>query len=82
LRKIRFECPGCGEKFHKWGHLQSFDENKIKHILEEKGFKIVSIKALPLSGMARHPFLKYFSWIFKKIGKFQPTNLFVICENG
>lgn len=44
--------------------------------------EIIRLARKYVTGMARHPFLKYFSWIFKKIGKFQPTNLFVICENG
>ena len=26
-------CPKCGEKFHRWGHIQSFNENKINSIL-------------------------------------------------
>jgi SAM-dependent methyltransferase len=81
IEKNTIECPKCGECFHRWGHLQSFDEDGMTEILENNGFKIIKISALPLGSMARHPFLKYFSWIFKKIGKFQPTNLFVISEN-
>jgi len=82
IEKNKIECPKCGEKFHKWGHLQSFDENKMKHILEDKGFKIVGIKALPLSGMAKHRFLKHFKWLIQKAtGRFYPTNLFVISKN-
>lgn len=73
-------CPKCGEKFHRWGHLQFFDEIKIKSALESKGFKIVKIEALPLGSMARHPFLKYFKYFFQKVGHFLPTNLFVIVE--
>ncbi len=26
-------CPKCGEKFHKWGHIQSFDTERLKIIL-------------------------------------------------
>lgn len=82
IDKNKIECPKCGEHFHRWGHLQSFDEDRIKKILENNGFKIIKISALPLGAMARHRFLKYFSWLFQMVGKFQPTNLFVICENG
>ena len=73
-------CPNCGESFHRWGHLQSFDETKIKSILEGADFRIVKIRALPMGSMARHPFLKYFRWFFQKVGRFMPSNLFVISE--
>jgi len=75
-------CPKCGEKFHRVGHIQSFDETKIKNILEKRGFKIIKIQALPLGSMARHPFLKYSKWFFQRIGYFNPTNMFVVCRNG
>ena len=26
-------CPHCGEKFHRWGHLQSFDEARMRALL-------------------------------------------------
>lgn len=26
-------CPHCGEKFHRWGHLQSFDKARITALL-------------------------------------------------
>jgi len=27
-------CPKCGEKFHRWGHIQSFDKIKMAKLLE------------------------------------------------
>ncbi len=35
-------CPGCGQKFHKWGHKQQWDRQKTNHIFHN--FKILSIK--------------------------------------
>ncbi|AFL69157.1 class I SAM-dependent methyltransferase [Sulfurospirillum barnesii] len=29
-------CPDCGKKFHRWGHLQSFNERGLKKLLERK----------------------------------------------
>jgi len=29
-------CPCCGEKFHRWGHLQSFDESRLRALLSER----------------------------------------------
>jgi len=34
-------CPQCGEKFHRWGHIQSFDENKINSMLSQYFTNIV-----------------------------------------
>jgi SAM-dependent methyltransferase len=28
-------CPHCDEKFHRWGHLQSFDEGRIGALLSQ-----------------------------------------------
>jgi len=29
-------CPKCGEKFHRWGHIQSFDEARMSRFLGTK----------------------------------------------
>lgn len=26
-------CPDCGKRFHRWGHVQSFDQNAIRELL-------------------------------------------------
>jgi SAM-dependent methyltransferase len=36
-------CPHCGEKFHRWGHLQSFDEERMRALLS-KSFRVEVIK--------------------------------------
>lgn len=28
-------CPKCGEKFHKWGHIQSFTNERLKSLLSD-----------------------------------------------
>ena len=71
-------CPKCGAKFHKVGHMQVFDEKRIREILEKKGFEIIKIKCLPLGFMARRRFLKHF-WIFLEQFRFiNSNNLFVV----
>jgi SAM-dependent methyltransferase len=42
LTDNRVMCPHCGELFHRWGHLQSFSEERLRTILAEKfhGVKI------------------------------------------
>jgi len=81
LRQNIVVCPKCGARFHRVGHQQSFDERKIKEILESKEFKIIKIKALPLGSMARHSFLKHFWRIFNRFNLgFKPSNLFVVAQ--
>ncbi len=36
-------CPKCGEKFHRWGHIQLFDENRV-HFLFNKFFLNITCK--------------------------------------
>lgn len=28
-------CPDCGHKFHRWGHVQSFDKNRLNELLSQ-----------------------------------------------
>ena len=37
-------CPHCGERFHRWGHMQSFDKARLRTELEECKFAVVSLK--------------------------------------
>lgn len=42
-------CPHCGSVFHRWGHVQSFDKQSIRNLLESAGFKKISltVRAFP-----------------------------------
>jgi SAM-dependent methyltransferase len=71
-------CPDCGIKFHKVGHTQVFDEERIKTLLLGKGFKIEKLDVLPLSFMANHKFLKHFKVLFKKFGFINQFNMFIV----
>lgn len=44
-------CPDCGAVFHKWGHQQTFDEEKLKNLFCD--FKSVLIKKeiTPVQGL-------------------------------
>ncbi len=33
LKEQLVVCPKCGEKFHRWGHVQSFDKNRLNKLL-------------------------------------------------
>jgi hypothetical protein len=71
-------CPKCGTKFHRWGHMQVFDEGRMRKMLERRGFEILISKILPIGLMATHHFLKYSIPTLKKFGFFSQGNLFVI----
>jgi|SRR3989344_1884987 len=34
LREQMMVCPDCGHRFHRWGHVQSFDLNKMSITLQ------------------------------------------------
>lgn len=36
-------CPHCGESFHRWGHQQSFDEERIRALLSEH-FRVEAVQ--------------------------------------
>ncbi len=71
-------CPYCRKWFHKVGHVRTFDEIKIRQILEEKGFVIIKIESLPLGFISQHPFLKYFWKFFFRLGYLQHHTLFAL----
>ena len=34
-------CPKCGEQFHRWGHIQSFEEERLGLLLKNKFTHVV-----------------------------------------
>lgn len=36
-------CPNCGDVFHRWGHVQSFDEKKLQNLLSVY-FETISLR--------------------------------------
>ena len=38
LEPEKTSCPNCGAVFHRWGHEQSFNEEKLKKLLSGAGF--------------------------------------------
>lgn len=36
LKSQMVVCPKCGERFHRWGHLQRFDPERIGTVLAER----------------------------------------------
>ena len=78
LRQNMIVCPKCGVKFHRVGHMQVFDEKRMKEVLEKKGLKIIRIRILPIGFMATHKFLKHFRYLLEKFGFLSSGNLFAV----
>lgn len=58
---VEFQCTKCGE-MTTGGHINSFNESKLKSALEDVGFKVMSVRGY---GMAVVPFIDTFlscSW--------------------
>jgi len=80
LKQNMVTCPKCGTRFHRWLHVQIFDEHRIKSILENKGFKVVKLRILPIGFKVYHSYLNYFIIrLLKKLRIINPQEtLFVI----
>ncbi len=60
-------CPECGHQFHRYGHLQSFNQEKIRTILSGHGFKISFINVYALGAMAKVPLGRYIHFLLKRL---------------
>jgi len=78
LRQNMVVCPKCGTKFHRVGHMQVFDEERMREMLENRYFEIVEMKILPIGFMATHKFLKHFRYFLERFGFLSGGNLFVV----
>lgn len=43
LSENRSICPGCGNQFHRWGHVQSFDRRRMRELLVLHNFENIKI---------------------------------------
>ncbi len=80
LKQSIVGCPSCNVKFHRWGHLQSYDDNVISELFKRYGFTVVSLKILPLSLMAEHWLIRYFWKIFVAVGFVKVNDMFVVAR--
>lgn len=56
LRKAMVTCPECGCTFHRTGHCQVFDEDRIRSLFSDKGFRLIKIRKLNLGYMSMFRF--------------------------
>lgn len=60
-------CPECGHQFHRYGHLQSFNEERIRTMLNKHGFKISFMNIYALGAMAKVPLGRYIHFLLKRL---------------
>ena len=42
LKQEYVYCPNCDSVFHRWQHVRSFNKQRIKNPLDDKGFDVLS----------------------------------------
>lgn len=62
----RVVCPHCGERFHRWGHLQSFSDERLSTILKEQ-FQSVKIARHFFGEVRTLNWKGRLGWAFKKL---------------
>lgn len=66
-------CPHCSAEFHRWQHLDSFNEEKIAKITQQSGFETIFCKAVRLPS-------DFSSWLMMAIKSSSLESLCPDCE--
>lgn len=74
-------CPDCGNVFHRWGHMRSFDKQKLGSELTNADFQIVSLATYafpdPSKHAGAHTARQWLRWCLGRMGSAQVyANLF------
>ena len=69
LEKNSITCPNCCHHFHRVGHLQSFDKDRMSTLLRESGFSLKKIGVFPFSIMSSLPGSRYYWRLFMRFDK-------------
>ena len=80
LKQSLVYCPSCKSRFHRWGHLQYFNETIIRIMLTSLDFGAVNVKVLPLGLMAEHWIIRHFWRLFVRVGFIKANTMFVVAE--
>ncbi len=66
-------CPECGKRYHRWGHLQSFDKLRIKSVLKEVGLEIMTVSTYAFPDFSRHSIKdkvkSLLAWVLGRMGE-------------
>ena len=78
-------CPKCGDKFHRWGHHQEFDENKLHNIFEMNDLSVIELKSKAFRDYSQFTIKNFIKYMVRiPLGMIAPTliysNLFFISK--
>jgi hypothetical protein len=81
LQANSVECPDCGCDFHRNGHLQSFDRERLSCMLQLAGFRVVDYFHGNLTGLSMFPLLAlYYCWPWHKEHPLLHKDLFIVAR--
>lgn len=71
------ECPRCAERFHRWGHVMSYDESAMINTISPV-FEIVKLYHASLGFLSAHPMLRYALPLINAMG-FLKGDEYLVC---
>lgn len=71
-------CPNCKARFHRWGHVQVFDEGAVRRMVGR--LHVRKIVVLPLSLMAKSQLVHRFWRVFVGLNLIKVTDILVVAE--
>jgi len=77
-------CPGCGNRFHRWGHLQQFNKYNLREMLQNTFLCVSVVKR----GWLSRERLNVLTWIYSRLNDLlyklnmrrYKANLFFCCK--
>jgi SAM-dependent methyltransferase len=70
-------CPSCSHRFHRWGHQQSFDEERMTGVLKGAGLRPIRMYTYAFPSIHNSSLLEkaknFARWL---LGKFAPNLLY------
>ncbi|MDO8302542.1 MAG: methyltransferase domain-containing protein [Sedimentisphaerales bacterium] len=81
LRHNAVVCPECKAQFHRFGHLQTFTDERIKNIFQKSGFDVKLRKVCSMGVAAKIPLGRYFHWLFNSMNfEFIEKTIIVVAQ--
>jgi len=80
LKAHEIFCPKCGSRFHRVGHIQSFNKKSMQSLLSKNKFKIIVNRSVPFSYFKRYPYLRPFLQLLSDKEIIKNKKLFTVAQ--